>query len=84
MNTETDQITKIITENDIPVSISVTKDSKYLLVNTSFKVPELHLWDLQAEEIVSRYSGHFQEKYLLKCQFGGKNDMFVSCGSEDG
>lgn len=31
-----------------------------------------------------RYEGHQQEKFMLRCAFGGNKNLTVSCGSEDG
>ena len=43
---------------------------------------ELHLWDLKSYEMVMRYTGHSQEKFLIRCDFGGPNECFITCGSE--
>lgn len=42
----------------------------------------MHLWDLKTFELVMRYTGHSQEKFLIRCDFGGPNECFVTCGSE--
>ena len=30
-----------------------------------------------------RYRGHQQEKFVVKVQFAGLNEMFIICGSEN-
>jgi WD40 repeat protein len=42
------------------------------------------MYDLNRREIVRRFRGHKQHLYLLKCDFGGVNESFVICGSDDG
>ena len=64
------------------ISSCLTNDNKFLLTNTSYKNPELHLWNLKSLQIVSRFEGHFQEKYLLRCTIGGLDENFIACGSE--
>jgi len=64
------------------ISAEITRDGRYMLLNTSFKYPELHKWDLINFEIVQIFSGHFQEKFMLRCSFGGYLNALISCGSE--
>ena len=54
--------------------------------------PRLELYDLGAPtdpghrkaDLVRRYKGgHTQSCFVLRCSFGGANDTFVLCGSED-
>lgn len=51
-------------------------------LNIDIKNKELHLWDLRTYELAMRYTGHTQEKFLIRCDFGGPNDSFIVCGSE--
>eukprot|EP01016_Furgasonia_blochmanni_P001966 TRINITY_DN1077_c0_g1_i7.p1 TRINITY_DN1077_c0_g1~~TRINITY_DN1077_c0_g1_i7.p1 ORF type:complete len:683 (+),score=130.07 TRINITY_DN1077_c0_g1_i7:1-2049(+) len=74
---------KNIEEKDVIISASMSKDNRFLLVNTSYKNPELHLWCLKSFEMVQRYTGHFQEKYMIRCTFGGRGDRLICCGGED-
>ena len=57
-------------------------DGRYLLLNLSFKYPRLHLWDLQEKKIVKQYTGHAQERFLIKASFGGYKNSFIVSGSE--
>jgi len=72
-----------ILEKDVIISTTITKDGKFLLVNTSYKNPELHLWSLVNYELVQRYTGHVQEKYMIRCSLGGNGERFIACGGED-
>eukprot|EP01017_Pseudomicrothorax_dubius_P029662 TRINITY_DN3625_c0_g2_i1.p1 TRINITY_DN3625_c0_g2~~TRINITY_DN3625_c0_g2_i1.p1 ORF type:complete len:183 (+),score=34.14 TRINITY_DN3625_c0_g2_i1:102-650(+) len=71
-------------ESDSILSTALSRDNKFLIVNTSFKVPEIHLWSLATFEIVKTYRGHVQEKFILRCCLGGIDDRLISCGGEDG
>ena len=33
---------------------------------------------------MQRYTGHVQQKYLIRCCFGGENESYIACGGEDG
>ena len=69
--------------SDTLTSISLSKDGRYLLSNISLKQPKLELFDLNRKEVIHRYRGHKQEMFIIRCAFGGVNDAFVLCGSED-
>lgn len=82
-----EQIVNTIQEKDIIVSTICRK--KYLLVNTSYQCPEIHLYDTTRIEngelpIINRFQGHHQQKFLIRCDLGGFNQQFVICGGEDG
>lgn len=77
-----DAILHTIQEQDIVVSVSMVGD--HLLVNTSYSSPSLHLWHVPSQSLVSRFKGHQQNKYLLRCHLGGFNQQFILCGGEDG
>jgi len=47
----------IIDEQATVISMDLSKDGKFLLVNTSFSTPELHLWQLERRTIVGKYTG---------------------------
>lgn len=64
--------------------VALSKDGRYLLANISFDSPRIEMYDLNRREIVRRFKGHKQNLYLLKCDFGGVNESFVICGSDDG
>lgn len=66
----------------LPTSVSVSKDSKHLLVNK--RDGEAILIDLHTRTPVQKYLGHTGGDYLIRSTFGGANESFVACGSEDG
>ena len=45
--------------------------------------PELHLWDVSQKSLLNRYRGHKQEKFIIKCAFGGESEQYLIAGSED-
>jgi WD40 repeat protein len=65
------------------LSSALSLDKRYLLLNVSFVYPELQLWDLEARQVIRRYTGHAQERYYIKGIFGGHDQFFVASGSED-
>ena len=77
---------------DTITSIALSKDGRYLLANVSMNQPRLEMFDLgtpndpghRKAELVRRFKGgHTQSCFVLRCSFGGANDNFVLCGSED-
>lgn len=77
--------------NDIIVSIEVSKDGRYLLVNSSLVSPRLILYDLIKKKIIREFYGFRQgisTKYddynsfiaYNQCRFGGVNENFVIAG----
>lgn len=62
-------------------SISVSKDSRYALVNV--KPEEVHLWDLEAYRIVRKYVGQLQREFVIRSCFGGPHENYVLSGSQD-
>ncbi|KAL2275045.1 hypothetical protein FJTKL_02509 [Diaporthe vaccinii] len=65
-----------------PTSVSITKDSKYLLVNK--QDGEARVFDIASRTFVQKYKGHSGGEYLIRSDFGGANENFVISGSEDG
>ncbi|KAK0739785.1 WD40-repeat-containing domain protein [Apiosordaria backusii] len=63
-------------------SVSVSKDSRYILVNTVDD--EARLYDIEAREMVQKYKGHSGGKVIIRAGFGGASENFVISGSEDG
>ncbi|KAG0326134.1 hypothetical protein BG004_003035 [Podila humilis] len=55
-------------EMDDITAISLSKDDRYLLVNTTVKV---HMWDLREGRIKRRYSGYQQGRFVIRPCFGG-------------
>ncbi|KAL1550098.1 WD repeat-containing protein WDS [Salvia divinorum] len=73
---------RVISEEHSITSLSVSGDSNYLIVNLNSQ--EIHLWDVTTKWIKPRkYSGHMQQKYVIRSCFGGLNSMFIASGSED-
>lgn len=72
--------------SDTVTSMALTKDGKHLLLNVSFKEPRLELYNLNGgrANLVRKYKGgHEQSMFVLRCAFGGADEAFVLCGSED-
>ena len=63
-----------------PTSVSITKDSKYLLVNK--QDGEARVFDIATRTFVQKYKGHSGGEYLIRSDFGGANENFVISGSE--
>lgn len=45
--------------------------------------PEVQVWDVSEMTIVQKFKGFKQARYVIRGCFGGHNQMFVLCGSED-
>ncbi|KAF9775425.1 hypothetical protein IL306_006475 [Fusarium sp. DS 682] len=65
-----------------PTSVSISQDSRHLLVNKCDG--EAQLIDLLTRNSVQKFFGHTGGDYLIRCSFGGANESFVLSGSEDG
>lgn len=61
-------------------SVSVSKDSKYILINMA--EGQLHLVDLETTEVVRRFRGQKQGEFVIRGGFGGAAENFVVSGSE--
>ncbi|KAA8916608.1 hypothetical protein TRICI_001234 [Trichomonascus ciferrii] len=62
-------------------SISVSKDSRYALINV--KPEEVHLWDLETYRIVRKYVGQLQREFVIRSCFGGPHENYILSGSQD-
>ncbi|KAK4204252.1 WD40-repeat-containing domain protein [Triangularia verruculosa] len=63
-------------------SVSVSQDSRYILVNTV--EDEAQLYEIETREMVQKYKGHSGGQVIIRASFGGANENFVVSGSEDG
>lgn len=64
-------------------SISISQDSRHLLVNHANGVAQLI--DLVTREPVQSYTGHKgSDNFVIRSTFGGADESFVASGSEDG
>lgn len=83
LNLETYTIqSKVIQEKHQIISTSIDPEDQYLLVNTSYELPELHLWRLKDMRLLNSFSGHDQLQYVIGCGFLSSTIIF--CGSEKG
>ncbi|KJZ68099.1 hypothetical protein HIM_12509 [Hirsutella minnesotensis 3608] len=65
-----------------PTSVSISQDSRFLLVNK--QDGEAQLINLSTRAAVQKFLGHTGGDYLIRSSFGGANESFVASGSEDG
>ncbi|KAF5246435.1 hypothetical protein FAUST_1315 [Fusarium austroamericanum] len=68
--------------NKRPTSVSISQDSRHLLINKSDG--EAQLIDLVTRNSVQKFFGHTGGAYMIRSAFGGANESFVVSGSEDG
>jgi WD repeat-containing protein 26 len=61
-------------------SVSISQDSRHLLVNQQNNVAQLI--DLTRREVVQTYTGHTGGNFLIRSALGGANESFVISGSE--
>lgn len=73
---------RVVSEQHPITSLSVSEDSMFLIVNLNSQ--EIHMWDVDGKwEKPLKYTGHKQEKYVIRSCFGGLNCSFIASGSED-
>ncbi|KAA8550682.1 hypothetical protein F0562_002366 [Nyssa sinensis] len=73
---------RVISEEHPITSLSVSGDSKFLIVNLNSQ--EIHMWDVAGKwEKPLKYKGHKQDKYVIRSCFGGLNSTFIASGSEN-
>ena len=63
-----------------PTSVTISRDSKYMLVN--LEDGEIQLIDMDSTTVVRRFRGQKQGKFLIRSTFGGAAENFVVSGSE--
>lgn len=67
--------------NSRATSISISRDSRLLLVN----LPQLglaQLFDFKKRDVVQKYKGHSGGSFMIRSTFGGADENFVASGSE--
>ncbi|RZR91635.1 hypothetical protein BHM03_00019822 [Ensete ventricosum] len=73
---------RLIEEEQIITSFSLSKDDKFLLINLINQ--EIHLWNIKDDpKLVTRYIGHKRSRFLIRSCFGGTEQAFIASGSED-
>lgn len=73
---------RLLEEEDVITSFSLSKDNKFLLVNLVNQ--EIHLWSIEGDfKVVSKYKGHKRDRFLIRSCFGGFEQDFIASGSED-
>lgn len=77
--TEAVSITSLFLSPKADLLLACTNSNDYLGVTE----PEVHVWDLQSMSIIQKFKGFKQLRYVIRGCFGGHNQMFVLCGSED-
>ncbi|XP_052205205.1 WD repeat-containing protein 26 homolog [Diospyros lotus] len=73
---------RLIEEEEMITSFSLSKDNKFLLVNLINQ--EIHLWSIEGDvRIVSKYKGHRRTRFVIRSCFGGFEQAFITSRSED-
>ncbi|KAK6942340.1 WD40 repeat [Dillenia turbinata] len=73
---------RMIEEDQVITSFSLSKDNKFLLVNLINQ--EIHLWSITGDlKVVSKYKGHKRTRFVIRSCFGGFEQAFIASGSED-
>ncbi|KAK4193105.1 WD40-repeat-containing domain protein, partial [Podospora australis] len=65
-----------------PTSISISDDSRYILVNKVNN--EALLIEIETQDVVQKFTGQEGGLYTIRSAFGGANENFVSSGCERG
>ncbi|XP_061357672.1 WD repeat-containing protein 26 homolog [Gastrolobium bilobum] len=73
---------RFIDEDQTITSFSLSKDSRFLLVNLWNE--EIHLWNIESHpKLVGKYKSHRRSRFIIRSCFGGLKQAFIASGSED-
>ena len=61
-------------------SVTITSDSRHMLISTSGN--EIQLLDIQTTDVIRKYEGQQQGTYVIRSNLGGAAENFVVSGSE--
>lgn len=61
-------------------SLSISRDSRYMLI--SMANSEVRLYDIATADLMRKYTGHTQGKYIIRSTFGGSDQNLIISGSE--
>lgn len=81
----TNSVVDSIEELDPIISAEISRydKGKFLLTNVSKVNANINLYNIQTKELINKYYGHKQGEYIIQCAFGGRNDEYIICGSEE-
>jgi WD repeat-containing protein 26 len=60
--------------------VTASNDSKFILINSMAQ--EVHLWDIEKLQLIRKFVGQAQEKFMIRSCFGGPDQNFILSGSE--
>lgn len=76
------KVERLLEEDQIIISFSLSSDEKFLLVNLVNE--EIHLWSIEGDiKLVAKYKGHKRSRFVIRSCFGGFQQAFIASGSED-
>ncbi|KAJ5469884.1 hypothetical protein N7530_007241 [Penicillium desertorum] len=64
-----------------PTSVSISKDSRHVLINLAEH--DIQLVDMETTAVVRQFKGQKQGEFVIRSTFGGAAENFVVSGSED-
>ncbi|EEA07352.1 uncharacterized protein CMU_002230 [Cryptosporidium muris RN66] len=73
-----------LSENNLISSISTSKITNNVLLNIFHQQnPCIKLWNIDTRQKIMTYYGYKQGRFIVRSSFGGPNEMYILCGSED-